>query len=149
MPRTGNGSHLFKQPEQEMLADSAVDTHHVGGREVIDVQPSRLPNSPRRDQQARCQLLPARQTLWQKSRAARCRAKLTNLNAIGFDPPQTGLLFFDGAILLTTSHQSSFSSAVSRRDVWIWHETDLQQCPQFCRYRGKADMAVASADFRV
>jgi len=37
---------VFKQPEQEMLADSTVDTHHLGGREVIDVQPSRLPNSP-------------------------------------------------------------------------------------------------------
>jgi hypothetical protein len=37
---------VFKQPEQEMLADSTVNTHHVGGREVIDVQPSRLPNSP-------------------------------------------------------------------------------------------------------
>ena len=37
---------LLKQPQQEMLADSTVDTHHVGGREVIDVQPSRLPNSP-------------------------------------------------------------------------------------------------------
>jgi hypothetical protein len=29
---------VFKQPEQEMLADSTVNTHHVGGREVIDVQ---------------------------------------------------------------------------------------------------------------
>jgi len=37
---------VFKQPEQEMLADSTIDTHHVGGHEVIDVQPSRLPNSP-------------------------------------------------------------------------------------------------------
>jgi hypothetical protein len=37
---------VFKQPEQEMLADSTVNTQRVGGREVIDVQPSRLPNSP-------------------------------------------------------------------------------------------------------
>src|ERR1700680_842525 len=41
------------------------------------------------------------------------------------------------------------ASRLDRCDVAYWHETDLPRCPQFGRYRGKADMAVTSADFRV
>src|ERR1700722_11042177 len=45
--------------------------------------------------------------------------------------------------------QSGNERALLGSNGSCWHETDLPRCPQFGRYRGKADIAVTRADFLV
>jgi len=51
--------------------------------------------------------------------------------------------------VLSFSLRSPLTEPPSVIDVAYWHKTDLPRYPQFGRYRGKADMAVTRADFRV